>query len=99
MRWRVGPSCLSCLRIAELLRIMKVKNIKIAIKSTEAFLEEAKSTMKKIMAGEKVSREKGLYFKNLDVLRKVLTTNPSLLTTILATPQIFTQKTAPAIHS
>ncbi len=52
---------------------MKVKNIKIAIKSTEAFLEEAKSTMKKIMAGEKVSRENGLYFKNLDVMRKVLT--------------------------
>ena len=52
---------------------MKVKNIKIAIKSTEAFLEEAKSTMKKIMAGEKVSRKKGLYFENLDAMRKALT--------------------------
>jgi len=52
---------------------MKIKNIKISIKSTEAFLEEAKSTMKKIMAGEKVSRKKGLYFENLDAMRKVLT--------------------------
>ncbi|MCK4486146.1 MAG: MarR family transcriptional regulator [Desulfobacterales bacterium] len=52
---------------------MKVKNIKITIKSTEAFLEEAKSTMKKIMAGEKVSVKKGLYFENLDAMRKALT--------------------------
>ncbi|MCK5508851.1 MAG: hypothetical protein KAI50_10080 [Desulfobacterales bacterium] len=52
---------------------MKVKKIKIAIKSTEAFLEEAKSTMKKIMAGEKVSRKDCLYFKNLYVMRKALT--------------------------
>jgi len=29
--------------------------------------------MKKIMAGEKVSRKKGLYFENLDAMRKVLT--------------------------
>jgi DNA-binding MarR family transcriptional regulator len=48
---------------------MKVKNIKISIKSTDAFLEEAKSTMKKIMAGEKVSMKRGLYFENLDAMR------------------------------
>ena len=52
---------------------MKVKNIKIAIKSTEAFLEEAKSTMQKITVGEKVSIKKGLYFENLDAMRKALT--------------------------
>jgi len=52
---------------------MKVKNIKIAIKSTEAFLEEAKYTMKKITTGEKVSIKKGLYFENLDAMRKALT--------------------------
>ena len=52
---------------------MRVKNIKITIKSTEAFLEKAKSTMKKIMAGEKVSKKKGLYFENLDAMRKALT--------------------------
>ena len=52
---------------------MKVKNIKIAIKSTEEFLEEAKSTMKKITAGGKVSIKKGIYFENLDAMRKALT--------------------------
>jgi predicted transcriptional regulator len=52
---------------------MKVKNIKISIKSTDAFLEEAKSTMKKIMAGEKVSMKRGLYFENLDAMKKALT--------------------------
>ncbi|MCK4728956.1 MAG: MarR family transcriptional regulator [Desulfobacterales bacterium] len=52
---------------------MKIKNIKISIKSREAFLEEAKSTMKKIMAGEKVSMKRGLYFENLDAMKKALT--------------------------
>ena len=52
---------------------MKVKNIKISIKSADAFLEEAKSTMKKIMAGEKVSMKRGLYFENLDAMKKALT--------------------------
>ena len=52
---------------------MKVKNIKISIKTTEAFLEEAKSTMKKIAAGEKVSMKKGLYFENLKAMRNALT--------------------------
>ena len=52
---------------------MKVKHIRITIKSTEEFLEEANDTMKKIMAGEKISSKKGLYFENLSAMRKALT--------------------------
>ena len=52
---------------------MKVKNIRITIKSTEEFLEEANDTMKEIMAGEKISSKKGLYFENLSTMRKALT--------------------------
>ena len=52
---------------------MKVKNIRITIKSTEEFLEEANDTMKEIMAGEKIFSKKGLYFENLSTMRKALT--------------------------
>lgn len=52
---------------------MKVKNIRIAIKSTEEFLAEANDTMKKIVAGEKTSSKKALYLENLSTMRKALT--------------------------
>lgn len=52
---------------------MKVRKIKIEIKPTTQTLEEAKETMKKIMKGERVKKIKGLYFEDLESMRKVLT--------------------------
>ncbi len=53
---------------------MRVKRVKIGIKSFEDFLEDTKETMKKIKRGEKVKPEKGLYFENIEGFRKALTT-------------------------
>lgn len=53
---------------------MRVKRVKIGIKSLEDFLEDAKDTMKKIEKGEKVKIEKGLYFESIEGFRKALTT-------------------------
>lgn len=52
---------------------MRVKKIKIEIKSTIQTLEEAKETMGKIIKGEKTKKVEGLYFEDLESMRKVLT--------------------------
>jgi predicted transcriptional regulator len=52
---------------------MKVKNIKIAIKSEEELFHEVKDVWEKTEKGEKVSKHEGLYFENLKAMRKVLT--------------------------
>src|SRR3972149_8445781 len=52
---------------------MKVKRVKIGIKSLKDFLEDAKETMKKVETGEKVKHEKGLYFESIEGFRKALT--------------------------
>lgn len=52
---------------------MKVKRIKIEIRPTTQTLEEARETMKKVMKGEEVKKVKGLYFEDLESMRKVLT--------------------------
>ncbi len=52
---------------------MKVKNIVIAIKSDKEFFGEIKEVWEKLEKGKKVKKHKGVYFKNLDVMRKVLT--------------------------
>lgn len=53
---------------------MKVRNIKIEIKSTEDSLNEFKDYWKNIEKGEKVEKKEALYFESLNVLRSVLTT-------------------------
>lgn len=52
---------------------MRVKRVKIGIKSLEDFLNDAKETMKKLERGEKVKAEKGLYFESIEGFRKALT--------------------------
>ena len=54
---------------------MRVKNIKIAIKSEDELFKEVKETWVKVEKGEKVAKYKGLYFENLVAIRKVLTEN------------------------
>lgn len=52
---------------------MRVKRVKIGIKSFENFLEDAKDTMKKLERGEKVKKSRGIYFENLAAFRRALT--------------------------
>lgn len=52
---------------------MKVKNIKIGIRTRDKALEEAKDVMRKLSKGERVKKQTGIYFENLDAMRKVLT--------------------------
>ena len=54
---------------------MRVKNIKIAIKSEDELFKEVKETWEKAEKGEKVAKHEGLYFENLEAMRKVLTEN------------------------
>ena len=53
---------------------MKIKSVKIGIRSLHDFLEDAKDVMKKVEKGEKVKMEKGLYFESIEGIRKALTT-------------------------
>ena len=52
---------------------MRVKRVKIGIKSLKDVLEDAKEAMKKLELGEKVKPEKGLYFESIEGFRKALT--------------------------
>jgi len=51
---------------------MRVKRVKIGIKSLENVLEDTKEVMKKLELGEKVKPEKGLYFESIEGFRKAL---------------------------
>ena len=52
---------------------MKIKRVKIGIKTTKEFLDEARDVMEKAIKGEKVHKTTGIYFENLSDMRKVLT--------------------------
>ena len=52
---------------------MRVKRVKIGIKTLKDVLEDAKEVMKKLELGEKVKPEKGLYFESIEGFRKALT--------------------------
>ena len=52
---------------------MRVKRVKIGIKSVEDSLSEAKNTMEKLERGERTTKEIGVYFTSLEAFRKVLT--------------------------
>lgn len=52
---------------------MRVKRVKIGIKSLEDVLKDTKEVMKKLELGEKVKPEKGLYFESIEGFRRALT--------------------------
>ncbi|MBI4767862.1 MAG: MarR family transcriptional regulator [Deltaproteobacteria bacterium] len=52
---------------------MKVKKVKIGIRSIEESLEDAKRTMRLIEEGKGVKKEIGVYFTSFEAFRKALT--------------------------
>ena len=52
---------------------MKVKNIVVEVKSVEDTLKEAKEVMGKLKKGKLVEKKESISFKNIDIMRKVLT--------------------------
>jgi len=52
---------------------MRVRNIKIAIKSDDEIFKEVKDVVRKIEQGEKVKKHEGISFDSIDAMRKVLT--------------------------
>ena len=52
---------------------MKVKKVKIGIKSLKEVLEDFAETAEAIERGEKVKRRRGYYFENLAAFRRALT--------------------------
>ena len=54
---------------------MKVKNIKIEIKSGDELFREVKDVWEKTEKGETLKKREGIYFENLAAMRKVLTEN------------------------
>jgi predicted transcriptional regulator len=52
---------------------MKVKKVKIGIRSIEETLRDAKVAMKGIDQGKKVQKTRGVYFTSLEAFRKALT--------------------------
>jgi predicted transcriptional regulator len=59
---------------------VKVKKIKIGIRSVESAMEDFVKTAEAIKRGEKVKKESGIYFTSLEAFRKALTPQrPGLL--------------------
>lgn len=52
---------------------MIVKNIKIAIKTREELFHEVEKVWSGVESGKKAKKQEGLYFENLEAMRKVLT--------------------------
>jgi len=52
---------------------MKVRDIKISIKSDNAFFNEVRDVTERLESGEKVKKHEGISFDSLDAMRKVLT--------------------------
>lgn len=52
---------------------MKIKNIKIAVKSHPELFEEVKDVWGKIEEGKAVKKHEAIYFENLKAMRRVLT--------------------------
>lgn len=52
---------------------MKAKRVKIGIKSVKEVLEDFVKTGEAIERGERVKREKGIYFESIEGFRKALT--------------------------
>jgi predicted transcriptional regulator len=52
---------------------MKIKKVKIGIRSVESVMEDFVKTAGAIERGEKVKKESGVYFTSLEAFRKALT--------------------------
>ena len=52
---------------------MRVKRVKVGIKSTKEVLQDFVKTCKAIERGEKVKKEIGVYFEDIEAFRKALT--------------------------
>jgi len=52
---------------------MKVKTIKVGVKSADELLEDAGDYMKRVARGETPPARKGVYFENVTAMRKALT--------------------------
>jgi predicted transcriptional regulator len=52
---------------------VKVKNIKLGIRSLDAAFGEWAETFEKVRKGKKVEKRRGVYFTSLEAMRKVLT--------------------------
>lgn len=52
---------------------MKVRDIKISIKSNKDLFRDVKDVWEKLEKGQKVKKHEGISFKSLDAMRKVLT--------------------------
>ena len=52
---------------------MKVRNLKIAIKTDKELFNEVKDVWKKAERGEKVKKHEGISFESIEEMRKVLT--------------------------
>lgn len=52
---------------------MKVKNIKLGVRSLNTAVEDWAATFEKARKGQKVARSQGIYFTSLEAMRKILT--------------------------
>ncbi|MBI5196517.1 MAG: ArsR family transcriptional regulator [Nitrospirae bacterium] len=52
---------------------MKIRNIKISIKSDDELFNEVKEVCGKLERGEKVKKHEGISFESIEAMRKVLT--------------------------
>lgn len=52
---------------------MKVKNIKLGVRSLDTAIEDWAVTFEKARKGQKVARSQGIYFTSLEAMRKILT--------------------------
>ncbi len=52
---------------------MKVKNIKIGVRSLDTAFEEWAQTFEKVRRGRRIDKSRGVYFTSLEAIRKVLT--------------------------
>ena len=52
---------------------MRVKNIKIAVKTRDELFREVEKVWTGVEKGKKAKRHEGIYFENLEAMRKVLT--------------------------
>jgi predicted transcriptional regulator len=58
---------------------MRVKKIDIGIKSLKESLKDFADIWKKLEAGKKIKKEKGIYFDSIDTMRSALTNNRLLI--------------------
>jgi predicted transcriptional regulator len=52
---------------------VKVKNIKIGVRSLDTAFEEWAQTFEKVRRGKKIDKRRGVYFTSLEAMRRVLT--------------------------